>query len=60
MLILNLSCHYRYVGDEYGTISVLKFHVENRELLQLPYQIIWSSLSGAYCIILVKIFYLIP
>lgn len=38
---------FMYVGDEYGTISVLKFHVENRELLQLPYQIIWSSLSEA-------------
>ncbi|KAH0640992.1 hypothetical protein KY285_037578 [Solanum tuberosum] len=38
---------FMYVGDEYGTISVLKFHVENRELLQLPYQILWSSLSEA-------------
>ncbi|KAJ8533077.1 hypothetical protein K7X08_015966 [Anisodus acutangulus] len=46
---------FMYVGDEYGTISVLKFCDENNELLQLPYQILWSSLSGAYCIILVKI-----
>ncbi|KAH0739563.1 hypothetical protein KY290_038268, partial [Solanum tuberosum] len=38
---------FMYVGDEYGTISVLKFRVENRELLQLPYQILWSSLSEA-------------
>ncbi|KAK4731093.1 hypothetical protein R3W88_024081 [Solanum pinnatisectum] len=38
---------FMYVGDEYGTVSVLKFHVENRELLQLPYQILWSSLSEA-------------
>ncbi|XP_070037873.1 uncharacterized protein LOC107786215 [Nicotiana tabacum] len=38
---------FLYVGDEYGTISVLKFCVENRELLQLPYQILWSSLSEA-------------
>ncbi|OIT32661.1 hypothetical protein A4A49_24385, partial [Nicotiana attenuata] len=38
---------FMYVGDEYGTISVLKFCVENRELLQLPYQILWSSLSEA-------------
>ncbi|XP_055812638.1 uncharacterized protein LOC129882392 isoform X1 [Solanum dulcamara] len=38
---------FMYVGDEYGTISVLKFCVESRELLQLPYQILWSSLSEA-------------
>ncbi|KAM3216972.1 putative protein isoform X1 [Capsicum annuum] len=38
---------FMYVGDEHGTISVLKFCVENRELLQLPYQIFWSSLSEA-------------
>ncbi|CAN4106135.1 unnamed protein product [Withania somnifera] len=38
---------FMYVGDEYGTISVLKFFVENRELKQLPYQILWSSLSEA-------------
>ncbi|KAK4342735.1 hypothetical protein RND71_038551 [Anisodus tanguticus] len=37
---------FMYVGDEYGTISVLKFCDENNELLQLPYQILWSSLSG--------------
>ncbi|KAK4359355.1 hypothetical protein RND71_021584 [Anisodus tanguticus] len=46
---------FMYVGDEYGTISVLKFCDENNKLLQLPYQILWSSLSGAYCIISVKI-----
>ncbi|CAN4106134.1 unnamed protein product [Withania somnifera] len=39
---------FMYVGDEYGTISVLKFFVENRELKQLPYQILWSSLSAGF------------
>ncbi|KAJ8550931.1 hypothetical protein K7X08_000301 [Anisodus acutangulus] len=38
---------FMYVGDEYGTISVLKFCDENNKLLQLPYQILWSSLSEA-------------
>ncbi|XP_060202393.1 uncharacterized protein LOC132630812 isoform X1 [Lycium barbarum] len=38
---------FMYVGDEYGTISVLKFCDESNKLLQLPYQILWSSLSEA-------------
>ncbi|XP_052199360.1 uncharacterized protein LOC127806244 isoform X2 [Diospyros lotus] len=31
--------HYMYIGDEYGFLSVLKYDVEKRELLQLPYHL---------------------
>ncbi|GAB4827611.1 hypothetical protein Ancab_034494 [Ancistrocladus abbreviatus] len=38
---------YMYVGDEYGSISVLKYDVEERRLFQLPYHIPAKSVSEA-------------
>ncbi|KAK3018041.1 hypothetical protein RJ639_004531 [Escallonia herrerae] len=39
--------HFMYVGDEYGSLSVLKFEAEDGQLLLLPYFVSASSLSEA-------------
>ncbi|XP_060674282.1 uncharacterized protein LOC107430890 isoform X2 [Ziziphus jujuba] len=39
--------NFIYVGDEYGTMSVVKYYVEDGKLLQLPYQISANSISEA-------------
>lgn len=36
----------RYVGDEYGLMSVIKFDAEDEKLLQLPYHISANSIRG--------------
>lgn len=51
---LTFFCYNRYLGDEYGVISVAKYS-ENGELLHLPYNISPSSLAGDYCICLLKL-----
>ena len=38
----------RYVGDEYGMMSVMKYNVEDGKLVQLPYQISANSISGDF------------
>lgn len=39
-----ISC--RYIGDEYGLVSVLKYDADGGRLIQLPYEISSNSLSG--------------
>jgi hypothetical protein len=38
----------RYVGDEDGLMSVLKFEAEDGKLFQLPYHISAKSISGKF------------
>ncbi|XP_022745688.1 uncharacterized protein LOC111295998 isoform X3 [Durio zibethinus] len=38
---------FRYIGDEYGLMSVIKYDAEDGKLLQLPYNISANSLSEA-------------
>ncbi|PSS34691.1 Syntaxin-binding protein 5-like [Actinidia chinensis var. chinensis] len=40
------ASHFMYIGDEYGTMSVLKYQAEG-ELLQLPYHISVDHLTEA-------------
>nr|GMC93790.1 Syntaxin-binding protein 5-like [Ipomoea batatas] len=37
--------HFMYVGDEYGSVSVLKFSIDDGQLLRLPYHISLASLA---------------
>ncbi|KAH1039946.1 hypothetical protein J1N35_041689 [Gossypium stocksii] len=39
--------HFMYIGDEYGTLSVVKYDGEDGKLLHLPYNISANSLSEA-------------
>ncbi|KAF8396949.1 hypothetical protein HHK36_018585 [Tetracentron sinense] len=39
--------HFMYVGDEYGSISVLKYDAEEGKLLQLPYHVPAYSITEA-------------
>lgn len=44
----------RYLGDEYGYLSVLKFNFEEGNIQQMPYQIPADLIAGnGNCIILV-------
>lgn len=38
----------RYVGDEYGMMSVMKYNVEDGKLLQFPFRISGNSISGDF------------
>ena len=39
--------HYiRYLGDEYGMVSVLKYDAEEGELTQLPYYVPTDVIAG--------------
>ncbi|XP_028075977.1 uncharacterized protein LOC114278167 isoform X8 [Camellia sinensis] len=41
------ASHFMYIGDEYGTMSVLKYQTGGAELLQLPYHISADYLTEA-------------
>ncbi|KAI7980311.1 Syntaxin-binding protein 5 [Camellia lanceoleosa] len=41
------ASHFMYIGDEYGTMSVLKYETGGAELLQLPYHISADYLTEA-------------
>lgn len=43
-----MSLCSRYVGDEYGLMSVLKYDPDSGQLLQLPYQLSSDFLGGEY------------
>ncbi|GAV73566.1 LOW QUALITY PROTEIN: hypothetical protein CFOL_v3_17050, partial [Cephalotus follicularis] len=42
-----IDSHFMYVGDEYGLMSVIKYDLEDVNLLQLPYNVPANSLSEA-------------
>lgn len=37
---------FRYLGDEYGSVSVLKYDAEEGNLLQLPYYVPTNIIAG--------------
>lgn len=37
---------FRYVGSEYGDVSVLKYDVEDRKITQLPYYVPATIIAG--------------
>jgi syntaxin-binding protein 5 len=39
---------HRYIGDEHGSMSVLKYDSEDAKLLWLPYHITANSLKGNF------------
>ncbi|PON51137.1 WD repeat containing protein [Parasponia andersonii] len=39
--------NFMYVGDEYGSMSVVKFNVEEESLLRLPYHVSANTISEA-------------
>lgn len=41
----------RYVGDDSGLISVLKYNPEEGKLLSLPYQITSDALNGIFVLV---------
>ncbi|KAF4379109.1 hypothetical protein F8388_022196 [Cannabis sativa] len=40
--------NFMYVGDEYGLMSVVKYNVEEESLLQFPYHVSASTISGKF------------
>lgn len=44
-LFLLLQKH-RYIGDEYGRMSVLKYQTEGAELLNFPYYVSLDHITG--------------
>lgn len=37
---------FRYIGDEYGFLSVLKYDADDRKILQLPYHVPANLVAG--------------
>lgn len=37
---------FRYIGDEYGFLSVLKYDAEEGKVLQLPYHVPANLVAG--------------
>lgn len=44
--ILNLFITFRYLGDENGLLSVLKYDVDDGKLQKMPYNVSIHSLAG--------------
>lgn len=38
---------YRYIGDEHGLMSVVKYDTEERTLLRLPYHTTANAVTGS-------------